>query len=90
MSAQGALRSVADGRLKLVHDLGTGSFALYDLAADPGETRDVLAERRRDVPRLRDALIAWLARTESGPAAGSVRRAEEADRRLRSVGYLDH
>ncbi len=90
VAAQGALRSVADGRLKLVHDLGTGRFALYDLAADPGETRDVLAERRRDVPRLRDALNAWLARTEGGPAAAAVRRAEEADRRLRSVGYLDH
>ena len=90
MSAQGAMRSVADGRLKLVHDLGSGRFALYDLAADPGETHDVLAQRRRDVPRLRDALSAWLARTEGGPAAGSVRRAEEAERRLRSVGYLDH
>jgi len=89
-AAQGARRSVADGRLKLVQDLGTGSFALYDLAADPGETRDVLALRRRDFQRLRGALAAWLARTEGGPAAGSVRRAEEADRRLRSVGYLDH
>jgi arylsulfatase A-like enzyme len=89
-AAQGAHRSVADGRLKLVQDLGTGRFALYDLAADPGETRDVLALRRRDFQRLRGALAAWLARTEGGPAAGSVRRAEEADRRLRSVGYLDH
>jgi arylsulfatase A-like enzyme len=90
MAAQGVLRSVADGRLKLVHDLGTDRFTLYDLAADPGETRDVLADRRRDVPRLRDALSAWLARTEGGPAAAGVRRAQEADRRLRSVGYLDH
>jgi arylsulfatase A-like enzyme len=90
MAAQGALRSVADGRLKLVHDLGTDRFSLFDLAADPGETRDVLASRRRDVPRLRDALSAWLARTEGGPAGASVRRAQEADRRLRSVGYLDH
>lgn len=88
-AAQGAQRSVADGRLKLVQDLGTGRFALYDLAADPGETRDVLALRRRDFQRLRGALAAWLAHTEGGPAAG-VRRAEEADRRLRSVGYLDH
>lgn len=89
-AAQGARRSVADGRLKLVQDLGTGSFALYDLAADPGETRDVLALRRRDFQRLRGALAAWLARTEGGPAAGGMRRSEEADRRLRSVGYLDH
>lgn len=89
-SAQGALRSVADGRLKLVHDLGTGHFALYDLAADPGETRDVLALRRRDFQRLRGALADWLARTEGGGAAAGVRRATEAEQRLRSVGYLDH
>jgi arylsulfatase A-like enzyme len=89
-AAQGAQRSVADGRLKLVQDLGTGRFALYDLAVDPGETRDVLALRRRDFQRLRGALAAWLARTEGGPAAGGVRRSAEADRRLRSLGYLDH
>jgi arylsulfatase A-like enzyme len=89
-SAQGALRSIADGRLKLVHDLGTGHFALYDLAADPGERRDVLAQRRRDFQRLRGALADRLARTEGGGAAASVRRATEAEQRLRSVGYLDH
>jgi arylsulfatase A-like enzyme len=89
-ATQGALRSVADGRFKLVQDLGTGRFALYDLSADPGETRDVLALRRREFQRLRGALAAWLARTEGGPAAAGVRRAAEADQRLRSVGYLDH
>jgi len=89
-AAQGALRSVADGRWKLVLDLRTQRFAMYDLAADPGETRDVLADHRRDFHRLHDALGAWLARTEGGPAADSLRRAAEADRRLRSVGYLDH
>jgi arylsulfatase A-like enzyme len=89
-AAQGALRSVADGRWKLVLDLRTHRFAMYDLGADPGETRDVLADHRRDFHRLRDALSAWLTRTEGGPAADSLRRAVEADRRLRSVGYLDH
>jgi arylsulfatase A-like enzyme len=88
-AAQGPLRSVCDGRLKLVHDLGSRRFALYDLAADPGETRDVLAERRRDFQRLREALSGWLARTEGRPSGERVRRAEEADRRLRALGYLD-
>ena len=35
---QGTLRSVSDGRYKLIHDLALGAFALYDLRADPGET----------------------------------------------------
>jgi arylsulfatase len=88
-AAQGSLRSVSDGRMKLVRDLGSGRFALYDLAADPGETRDVLAERRRDFHRLREALSVWLARTEGQPSGEGVRRAEEAERRLRALGYLD-
>src|SRR5262249_30071375 len=85
-AAQGAVRRVAAGRFKLVHDLATRRFALYDLAADPGETRDVLADHRRDSRRLRAAIGAWLARTEGGTAAASLQRAAEADRRLRSVG----
>jgi arylsulfatase A-like enzyme len=88
-SAEGALRSISDGRLKLVHDLGTKRFALYDLAADPGETRDVLSERRRDFHRLRDALLAWITRTEGAPAGDTVRHSADAERRLRSLGYLE-
>jgi arylsulfatase A-like enzyme len=89
-AAQGSLRSVSDGKLKLVRDLGTNRTALYDLAADPKETRDVAADHRPDAHRLAGALAGWLARTETGPAAEGVRRAAEADKRLRSVGYLDH
>jgi arylsulfatase A-like enzyme len=88
-AAQGTLRSVAGGGLKLIYDLGSRRFALYDLAADPGETRDLAGERRRDVQRLRQALLNWLARTEGPAAADSLHRAAEADKRLRSVGYLD-
>jgi arylsulfatase len=88
-AAQGALRSVADGRWKLVEDLGTQRFALYDLAADPGEKRDVSGERRRDLARLRALLGAWLARTEGRPGEGQGQKAAEAARRLRSVGYLE-
>jgi arylsulfatase A-like enzyme len=89
-AAQGALRGIADGKLKLVRNLATGRVALYDLSADPRETHDVGATRRPEAHRLAEALTAWLARTESGPAGEAVRRATEADRRLRSVGYLDH
>ncbi len=88
-AAQGALRSVADGRWKLVQNLGAQRFALYDLAADPGERRDVSGERRRDLARLRALLGAWLARTEGRPGEGQGQKAAEAARRLRSVGYLE-
>jgi arylsulfatase A-like enzyme len=84
------LRSVSDGRFKLIHDLGAGTFALYDLRADPGETRDVLARERRTFHRLRQDLTAWLARTEgAAPADESVRKAQEELKKLRSLGYLE-
>jgi arylsulfatase A-like enzyme len=88
-AAQGALRSVSDGRLKLVLDLGSHRFALYDLIADPGETRDVSSQRRRELARLRAALGNWLGRTEGLAAGDPLAPGNEAARRLRAVGYLD-
>jgi arylsulfatase A-like enzyme len=83
---QGTLRSAADGRHKLIHDLGRGAFSLYDLKADPRETRDALREERRVFHGLREALTAWLSRTEGkGKAAESL----EAERKLRSLGYIE-
>jgi arylsulfatase A-like enzyme len=88
-AAMGTLRSVSDGRFKLVHDLATRRFQLYDLRADPGETRDTLAADRRDFHRLRLILSDWLAKTEGAALSESVRQAEEAERKLRSLGYLE-
>lgn len=83
---QGTLRSAADGQHKLIHDLGKGSYALYDLQGDPGETRDTLRGERRIFHRLRQSLTAWLGRTEG---KGKADESLEAERRLRSLGYLE-
>lgn len=83
---QGTLRSAADGRHKLIHDLGKGSFALYDLQADPRETGDRLRQERRAFHGLREALTAWLRRTEG---KGKAEESLEAERKLRSLGYLE-
>src|SRR6185295_15568837 len=82
-SAQGSLRSIADGRFKLIHDLDGHGFQLFDLAHDPGETRDVLTDHRRELHELRTALATWL-RVDAG-----VEKSVEADRKLRSLGYLE-
>ncbi|HVR44939.1 MAG TPA: sulfatase-like hydrolase/transferase [Thermoanaerobaculia bacterium] len=57
---------------------------LYDLERDPGETRNLVDERRRVVARMRQALAA------AAPAAATERRVvsgEEASRLL-SLGYV--
>lgn len=89
-ASQGPWRAVSDGRFKLIHDLAAGNFALYDLQADPGEQRDVLRAERRTFHRLREDLTAWLGRAEGQWAASeSVKRGNEAEKKLRSLGYLE-
>ena len=88
-AAQVAFRSASDDRFKLIHDLREGKFWLYDVAADPRETTDVLARERRSFHHLRETLTAWLARTEGeGTSAESVRKGDEAEARLKALGYL--
>jgi arylsulfatase A-like enzyme len=86
-ASQVAFRSVSDGRLKLIQNLKDGKFWLYDVVADPKETRDVLPQHRRSFYRLRRTLNAWLARTE-GTAGEGVRKSEEAEARLKALGYI--
>jgi arylsulfatase A-like enzyme len=86
LGLQGTLRSAADGRFKLVQDLAGGPPKLFDLQADPGETKDVLAAERRAYAHLRDALARWLAQSEGRGAADAARAAQE---KLRSLGYIE-
>ncbi|MFL6235277.1 MAG: sulfatase [Thermoanaerobaculia bacterium] len=86
-SLMGELRGVSDGRFKLIESLaGTAPPALFDLRADPGETKNVLPAERRTYARLRGALAAWLARNEG---KGAVDEAREAQKRLKSLGYIE-
>ncbi|MEO6194936.1 MAG: sulfatase [Thermoanaerobaculia bacterium] len=83
---QETLRSASDGRFKLIEDLAGGTPKLFDLQADPGETKDVLAGQRRAYFTLRDALAGWLARNEGKDAVDASRAAQE---KLRSLGYIE-
>ena len=87
---QGTFRSASDGRYKLIQDLDAGTSELYDLEADPGEKSDVLRRERRAYFRLRDALTGWIAKAEGqGSGDESVRKAKEAEEKLRSLGYIE-
>lgn len=86
-ASQAVFRSVSGDRFKLIHDLKGGEYWLYDVAADPEETRNVLTRERRSFHSLKDSLSSWIARTE-GEAGESVRKSEEAEARLKALGYL--
>lgn len=61
--------SLLQGGLRLEWDLVSGATELFDVEADPGEARDLAAERPEDLARLRAALeaalVGWQA-TEAG------------------------
>lgn len=56
----GTARALVDDRFKLFTPaVGRGMFELYDLHADPRESRDVTAEHPAEAARLKDLLAAW-------------------------------
>lgn len=67
--------AIRRGDLKLIWFHDGGRLELYDLAADPGETQDLAAERPDDRRRLAAALAEHL---RSVGAARSIDRATEA------------
>ena len=88
-ATQGRARVVSDGRLKLRYDIESEAYALYDLAADPGERHDLAAARPADRDRLAAALRAWMEQREGDATPQErLRRAEESEAELKALGYL--
>lgn len=98
-----AVASVYDGhewalmvrseRHKLIYDEGVGRAALYDLAQDPGEERDLLAQPEAGVPReALEELRARMAELSHAYAGLQVDEtaplSAEAEEALRALGYL--
>lgn len=76
-----ALRAVTDAGLRYVE---APRPELYDLAADPGETRNLAADRPADVARLKALVAARSASPRTAPAIVLDPAHAEA---LRSLGY---
>ena len=80
-----------DARHKLVYDSRTGEGRLFDLEADPGESRDVARERPLRADFYRQELQQWLAGLSEGSAhaaAGGVEKpTPEQCENLKSLGY---
>jgi len=88
-SAWGVFRSAEAGRYKLIWDLESGATELFDVVADPGETRDVAADHPREVRRLQGAISARVRELEGAESEGhAVRRGQDAAERLKALGYV--
>lgn len=82
------LRSmIRDDRFKLMHDGADGSFALYDLRNDPGETVDLSAERGE----LAEHMLGVLQRLSAEPGSSEQAAPQSAEdlKALQELGYFD-
>ncbi len=88
-SAQTLLRSVDDGRWKLILDVETGAVRLHDLRADPLERNDVSENHPEILLRLRAALDQWMAeREEASGTPRTIEGSRAVEKRLEALGYL--
>jgi arylsulfatase A-like enzyme len=79
-ASTGTLRAVVAPEAKLILDLSDGTTELYDLARDPGETRNLADQRPAVVRELRGRIQSWEAshaRIEAGPDPQNGRPATE-------------
>lgn len=75
------------GTFKLIAR-GTKLDRLFDLARDPGETRNLASERAEDAQRLRAELVRRHDATQKLPTGVTVRTSEADRQRLRNTGYV--
>jgi len=85
----GKERMLRDHRFKLVyrHDGRAPRYRLFDLEADPGESRDVSTAFPADLARLREELEALIA-TDVNPDEVEAPISEEQREQLRALGYV--
>lgn len=75
-------------KAKLIVNLVTGMEEIYDLASDPGETKNLASSLPADYP-LRVALRKWRARwRDTAGFAEKTKLSGEDKARLRALGYL--
>jgi choline-sulfatase len=75
------LEAATDGKFRLI---AAPRPELYDLAADPGETRNLFDTRREDARRLQQTILENERRARSATPAAAAELAES----LRRLGYL--
>ncbi len=82
--------ALRDERFKFFYDTRTGEERLFDLEADPGESKDLAAAEPLRTAYYRQALHAWTLRLAQRGAAGgeTAELSREQCENLRSLGYI--
>lgn len=81
--------SLLSGSMKLIHDLPSDGWELYDLATDPEELVDLVAAGHADLARMQSELSAWEEiRNADAVQAGSATLERDEIERLRELGYV--
>jgi arylsulfatase A-like enzyme len=80
--------ALVDARHKYLFNLRDGDEALYDLGADPGETRDVAARDPVRARYLRQRLFARLLALPGRAVAGTWKVTPQEAEELRALGYV--
>jgi arylsulfatase A-like enzyme len=86
--ARGEMVAVRSGQWKYVEAPEQGLRQLFDLAADPGETRDLVGAEPARAAELARLLGTWR-EAPGGRVTGEQAVSEDDRRRLRALGYLD-
>ena len=89
-AAQRYSRTLIEGEYKVIVDFENPDVrrqALYNLAEDPAETHPLEQQEPERFRRLRRDLLEWVQKHE-GDAERGVRAAEEAEKQLKALGYL--
>ncbi len=85
-----AKRALVDDRYKLLtENLGGGSFQLYDLQADPNETRDLSTEQPEIAARMRKQLLDWNASMDASFAGKDYPGGKVSPPDPESVSWFD-
>ena len=82
------ISTLRTGSWKLIRDHRRASAQLFDLANDPGETRDVSLEAPGRVALLDERLDQLLASMSGQPVTPTREMSPELEEKLEALGYL--
>jgi arylsulfatase A-like enzyme len=89
-SEDGVKRCIIEYPWKYIHDFGSGHGELYDLDADPGETRDLVDLEPARAAALRETLLTWYKGTTARWKVGPPPELSQEDFiRLKLLGYIE-